>query len=140
MIQMNKTAIVLPRKQNGEGVASKDPVCLDMAKISSLFKMRQIDAAKHLGISLSALRNACRHVGLEKWPYSRNRDKSDMSDHQAFCSDGSKSPSNSSEDDIYPAYGCMWDAGQRGLPVSEDLMQEALQHVTGGREFGLRVW
>ncbi|EKX34311.1 hypothetical protein GUITHDRAFT_155770 [Guillardia theta CCMP2712] len=128
---MNKTAIVLPRKQNGEGVASKDPVCLDMAKISSLFKM---------SISLSALRNACRHVGLEKWPYSRNRDKSDMSDHQVFCSDGSKSPSSSSEDEMYPAYGCMWDAGQRGLPVSEDLMQEALQHVTGGREFGVRVW
>eukprot|EP00960_Hanusia_phi_P070787 767398-Hanusia_phi.AAC.3 len=138
---MNKTAIVLPRKQNGEGVVSKDPVCLDMARISSLFKMRQVDAAKHLGISLSALRNACRHVGLEKWPYSRNRDKSDMSDQQHSCSDGSKSPSfSSSDDDAFPPYGFMKDISHRSLPVSDDLMQEAFQHVSGRRENDCEVW
>eukprot|EP00960_Hanusia_phi_P054780 762772-Hanusia_phi.AAC.1 len=66
-------AEVFPRKRKGEIEKFKMPITLDMAKISNLFHLRQTEAAQQLGISLTALKNACRRVGLAKWPYSRKR-------------------------------------------------------------------
>ncbi|EKX48519.1 hypothetical protein GUITHDRAFT_105664 [Guillardia theta CCMP2712] len=41
--------------------------------IQNLFHMRQADAARILGISLSSLKSACRRLGFPRWPYSRHR-------------------------------------------------------------------
>eukprot|EP00960_Hanusia_phi_P030726 748811-Hanusia_phi.AAC.3 len=38
-----------------------------------MFHMRQTEAAACLGISLTAMKNACRRVGVSRWPYSRHR-------------------------------------------------------------------
>mmetsp|Transcript_6165 Transcript_6165/g.14232 ORF Transcript_6165/g.14232 Transcript_6165/m.14232 type:complete len:182 (+) Transcript_6165:174-719(+) len=46
-------------------------------QIESLFVMKQCEAAQKLGVSLSTLKNACRRLGFEKWPYARNRKLSD---------------------------------------------------------------
>eukprot|EP00960_Hanusia_phi_P068199 766785-Hanusia_phi.AAC.1 len=46
---------------------------LQLSDIVALFHLRQAEAAKILGISLSAMKNACRRVGITRWPYSRSR-------------------------------------------------------------------
>eukprot|EP00960_Hanusia_phi_P051125 760612-Hanusia_phi.AAC.1 len=46
---------------------------LSYEQISQLFHLKQIDAARQLGISLTAMKNMCRRAGIWKWPYSRKR-------------------------------------------------------------------
>jgi len=46
-------------------------VKLDLNMISTLYNMRQEDAATTLGISLTSLKIACRRLGLKRWPNSR---------------------------------------------------------------------
>lgn len=48
---------------------------LSVRDIKSFFHMRQTDAASRMGISLTALKAACRRVGITRWPYSRLRGK-----------------------------------------------------------------
>jgi len=45
---------------------------LTAADITNMFYMRQAEAAESLGISLTALKNACKQVGIEHWPYARS--------------------------------------------------------------------
>ncbi|EKX44174.1 hypothetical protein GUITHDRAFT_109958 [Guillardia theta CCMP2712] len=71
---------VMPRKkQGGQMPSSKEIVALSYAKICSLFHLRQIEAARELGISLSALKTACRALGIFKWPNNRNSDAANES-------------------------------------------------------------
>ncbi|EKX41208.1 hypothetical protein GUITHDRAFT_112680 [Guillardia theta CCMP2712] len=51
----------------------RDDIQLTRQVVESFFGLRQIDAAKQLGVSLSSLKAACRKLGIEKWPYSRER-------------------------------------------------------------------
>ncbi|EKX36823.1 hypothetical protein GUITHDRAFT_116989 [Guillardia theta CCMP2712] len=48
---------------------------IPQTQIESLFHLRQTEAAAYLGISLTAMKAACRRVGISKWPYSRIRPK-----------------------------------------------------------------
>ncbi|EKX35738.1 hypothetical protein GUITHDRAFT_118123 [Guillardia theta CCMP2712] len=41
------------------------------ASLEALFCMRQVHAAEHLEISLTALKNACKSLGIDRWPYSK---------------------------------------------------------------------
>ncbi|EKX34107.1 hypothetical protein GUITHDRAFT_119715 [Guillardia theta CCMP2712] len=72
--------IVLPRKKPSDGDNGNREIALTAESISKLFKMRQSDAAKHLGISLTALKSACRRVGVHKWPYIRHRPRCSLQD------------------------------------------------------------
>mmetsp|Transcript_11603 Transcript_11603/g.26578 ORF Transcript_11603/g.26578 Transcript_11603/m.26578 type:complete len:156 (-) Transcript_11603:103-570(-) len=71
------TAQVLPRKRllkdSKERVGAA--VVLSPSSLSKLFHMRQLDAAKHLGISLTSLKSACRRIGLDRWPYERTYER-----------------------------------------------------------------
>ncbi|EKX37575.1 hypothetical protein GUITHDRAFT_116214 [Guillardia theta CCMP2712] len=68
--------VVFPRRKRGQSMpTNRDAIGLDASSITSLFHLRQTEAAKHLGISLTAMKNACRSLGINKWPYSRNRDR-----------------------------------------------------------------
>lgn len=40
--------------------------------IVALYNLPQPEAARSLGISLSALKNICRRVGISRWPYQRD--------------------------------------------------------------------
>ena len=47
------------------------PLKVDMAAIQALFGRPQSDAAKEIGISLTALKQICRKLGIQRWPYQR---------------------------------------------------------------------
>ncbi|EKX37889.1 hypothetical protein GUITHDRAFT_115862 [Guillardia theta CCMP2712] len=67
-------ANVFPRRKKGESERSSNcSLSLSLVDIKSLFYMRQSEAATFLGISLTAMKNACRRVGISRWPYSRQR-------------------------------------------------------------------
>ncbi|EKX49895.1 hypothetical protein GUITHDRAFT_104293 [Guillardia theta CCMP2712] len=45
-------------------------VQIDLNLLSSMFHMRQDNAARSLGVSLTSLKIACRRLGLSRWPYN----------------------------------------------------------------------
>ena len=49
----------------------RPPVEVDSSKIRALFVVPQPIAAKTLGISLTALKQLCRKMGVSRWPYRR---------------------------------------------------------------------
>ncbi|EKX40108.1 hypothetical protein GUITHDRAFT_113846 [Guillardia theta CCMP2712] len=74
---MFPTVQVFPRRKNGE-THRNGVVNLSYSDILNLFHLRQDQAAKELGISITALRGACKRLGVPKWPYPRHRDDSDQ--------------------------------------------------------------
>ncbi|EKX33943.1 hypothetical protein GUITHDRAFT_119869 [Guillardia theta CCMP2712] len=58
---------IFPRRKNGQEKKAS-AIVLVQEDITRLHRMRQADAAKYLGISLSALKNACRRLGVPHWP------------------------------------------------------------------------
>eukprot|EP00960_Hanusia_phi_P044016 756411-Hanusia_phi.AAC.2 len=69
-----RVARVFPRRkrgENGEVERARNGITLSHQDLTALFHLRQSDAAQQLGISLTALKSACRHVGIMKWPYVR---------------------------------------------------------------------
>ncbi|EKX30851.1 hypothetical protein GUITHDRAFT_122940 [Guillardia theta CCMP2712] len=69
-----RDSVTVTPKRAGEGASAYD-VQLDLTIIEPLFHMRQKDAAKFLGISLTTLKRACRLLGVQRWPYARLRDE-----------------------------------------------------------------
>ncbi|EKX38107.1 hypothetical protein GUITHDRAFT_115661 [Guillardia theta CCMP2712] len=63
-----------PRHSN-----KRETVQLSRLLLSQLFHLRQQEAAHHLGISLTSLKTACRRLGLDRWPYTRDRSSSSSS-------------------------------------------------------------
>eukprot|EP00288_Rhodomonas_lens_P007813 CAMPEP_0177722504 /NCGR_PEP_ID=MMETSP0484_2-20121128/17714_1 /TAXON_ID=354590 /ORGANISM="Rhodomonas lens, Strain RHODO" /LENGTH=161 /DNA_ID=CAMNT_0019234877 /DNA_START=93 /DNA_END=578 /DNA_ORIENTATION=+ len=77
--------IVHPRRRHGEN-STRPPVVLTDEKIQSLMDNRLSKAAAHLGIPPTALKCACRKLGLEWSPSQRDhhhRDHQDGSDISA---------------------------------------------------------
>ncbi|MGB1596122.1 MAG: RWP-RK domain-containing protein, partial [Promethearchaeia archaeon] len=61
---------IWPRRKLGEIVRMKSqPVILDHTTISSFFCVPLHVAAGKLGISRTAMKTACRKLGIRKWPY-----------------------------------------------------------------------
>jgi len=61
------------RKLTGGNVPEKGraPLKVDIVAIKSLFGRPQSEAAAELGISLTALKQICRKLGVPRWPYQR---------------------------------------------------------------------
>ncbi|EKX51101.1 hypothetical protein GUITHDRAFT_103020 [Guillardia theta CCMP2712] len=81
---------IFPRTKKGDlkklhKTRGRAPLTFDIDYITSLFDVPQEKAAKTLGISLAAIKRACRQLGIERWPYKRPRKS------------GSASPSNESD-------------------------------------------
>ncbi|EKX42650.1 hypothetical protein GUITHDRAFT_111329 [Guillardia theta CCMP2712] len=74
---------IFPRRKQGQPSRGPD-VYLTHDRLASFFHMRQKDAAEKLGISLSAMRSACRRLGIERWPYS----KSEREEEEGGSKDG----------------------------------------------------
>ncbi|EKX35693.1 hypothetical protein GUITHDRAFT_118183 [Guillardia theta CCMP2712] len=68
-----RDSVTVTPKRAGEGASAYD-VQLDLTIIEPLFHMRQKDAAKFLGISLTTLKRSCRLLGVQRWPYAELRD------------------------------------------------------------------
>ena len=63
-----------PRRKAGAGAVpakGRLPVELTRAAIEAFFGQPQPTAAQELGISLTALKQVCRRLGVERWPYVR---------------------------------------------------------------------
>jgi len=66
---------LFPRRKAGETRTPPEkgrlPIRMDLDSIRMLFGMRQPEAAKRLAISLTALKQVCRKLGITRWPYHR---------------------------------------------------------------------
>ncbi|EKX49499.1 hypothetical protein GUITHDRAFT_105023 [Guillardia theta CCMP2712] len=71
----------------------KNCIRIDPARLQALFCYKESEAAKILGISLTAMKSVCRRAGITRWPYSRTRAGAGDS---ASASGSSPSPSPSS--------------------------------------------
>ena len=66
---------VFPRRKAGESASTpargRSPVHLNYSAVAALFDTPQTEAARRLGISLTALKQASRKLGILRWPYTR---------------------------------------------------------------------
>mmetsp|Transcript_14673 Transcript_14673/g.34795 ORF Transcript_14673/g.34795 Transcript_14673/m.34795 type:complete len:474 (+) Transcript_14673:209-1630(+) len=73
-IEGKKRLIIFPRRKAGQrerDINNVAPVHLTLETIEDIADVPLLVAAKQLGISKTALKNACRHLGLERWPFRR---------------------------------------------------------------------
>jgi hypothetical protein len=107
---------VFPRRKGGECLwpdrqAGRPPLHLDLGSIEPFVALTQKDAARRLGISLTALKKVCRRLGLHSWAEARSSlckgahfhgprrwTLRDQEGPSAFC----RSPSSSSADACPP--------------------------------------
>lgn len=65
---------LFPRRKAGDETVpekGRRPVEVDLRMIQGLFGVPQPDAAAALGVSLTALKQVCRKLGILRWPYQR---------------------------------------------------------------------
>eukprot|EP00802_Teleaulax_amphioxeia_P014677 Tamp_14750.p1 GENE.Tamp_14750~~Tamp_14750.p1 ORF type:complete len:443 (+),score=85.01 Tamp_14750:169-1329(+) len=61
---------IFPRRKQGQHArTNSQPVVLNEATLSQLFTLPLHKAAVKLGISATAMKSACRKLGIKKWPY-----------------------------------------------------------------------
>lgn len=61
---------IFPRRKQGQHARmNSQPVVLNEATLSQLFTLPLHKAAVKLGISATAMKSACRKLGIKKWPY-----------------------------------------------------------------------
>ena len=154
----NVRAKVFPRRKKGELERSNSTsLSLTLKDVKGLFHLRQSDAARTLGISLTAMKNACRRLGIWRWPYSRQRPRGSATTEGSGCEEGADSPeacfiSAAEEDtavwmnleegeeelecqDEYPVHGA-WEGDQDTCSLSELLGDQVEEGVgNGGMEF-----
>ncbi|EKX44596.1 hypothetical protein GUITHDRAFT_152912 [Guillardia theta CCMP2712] len=128
---------VSPRRTPSQHLQHRKPkVVLTVHSLRALFHLRQPDAARALGISLTALKNACKRLRVGKWPYKRLQPGDQQADKEG-CR-GAASPESSSLDEM-PAKledsvgeeprGSGWLGRRMGLDA-ESLLEEAMMHVS----------
>ena len=65
-------SLIFTRRRAGQKARfSNEPVSLSRKKLQEFFDLPLKDAASILGISMTALKKACRRMGLERWPYRK---------------------------------------------------------------------
>jgi len=67
---------VFPRRKAGDGQSAKrtgfrKPLTFRLEQLEPLFCKPQSIAAKELGVSVTTLKQVCRHLGLDHWPFRR---------------------------------------------------------------------
>mmetsp|Transcript_10094 Transcript_10094/g.23020 ORF Transcript_10094/g.23020 Transcript_10094/m.23020 type:complete len:189 (-) Transcript_10094:20-586(-) len=71
---MDTERVVTINARSRHGLLRKiKSVQIDLNLLSTMFHMRQDNAARALGVSLTSLKIACRRLGLSRWPYSAAR-------------------------------------------------------------------
>ena len=59
---------VIPRNTHEKVGNGGAPVDIDLATVTSMFEMRLADAARSLGVSKTSFKQACRKLGIQRWP------------------------------------------------------------------------
>jgi hypothetical protein len=59
---------VIPRNTHEKVGNGGAPVDIDLATVRSMFEMRLADAARSLGVSKTSFKQACRKLGIQRWP------------------------------------------------------------------------
>ncbi|EKX45823.1 hypothetical protein GUITHDRAFT_108272 [Guillardia theta CCMP2712] len=132
-------AHVTLRRKHHEDLRTRDSVMLDSTTVTSYFHMRQSEAAAAFGISLTAFKAACRKLGIQRWPYMRQKAAASAQtamtdpDQEAGGARGRRrdrrvttGPGAGAEQE--QAGRARWDGSL------EDLMEEALEHCTRKEE------
>ncbi|EKX38620.1 hypothetical protein GUITHDRAFT_115168 [Guillardia theta CCMP2712] len=71
-INSEKVALVCPRRKKNPSAAKRDaedPVVLTRELLESLFSLPLSSASERLGICPTAIKKACRKLGIPKWPF-----------------------------------------------------------------------
>ncbi len=75
--EVKKELVIFPRRKAGQSKRQADneaPVKLTPESLEEIANIPLVAAAKKLGISKTALKNACRNLGLKRWPFRRRRE------------------------------------------------------------------
>ena len=68
---------LFPRRKSGDPRSNhprgRAPLQVDVQALANLSDRPQTEAAKHFGISITALKQICRKLGMERWPYTRKK-------------------------------------------------------------------
>lgn len=59
---------VIPRNTHEKVGNGGAPVDIDLATVRTMFEMRLADAARSLGVSKTSFKQACRKLGIQRWP------------------------------------------------------------------------
>lgn len=99
---------LFPRRKAGELGNSpprgRAPLKVDRHAIQSLFDRPEGEAAKQIGISITAMKQLCRKLGIERWPYRRQKkEKSARAAARNTCSSVCASAIDNSMDTFEPA-------------------------------------
>uniref|UniRef100_A0A7S4KX31 RWP-RK domain-containing protein n=1 Tax=Guillardia theta TaxID=55529 RepID=A0A7S4KX31_GUITH len=65
--------IIYPRKKLGQESRKSNLVVLTFESISEMFHYPLSSVAQQLNISQTALKKACRDLGIERWPYRKSQ-------------------------------------------------------------------
>jgi len=106
---VKKELVIFPRRKAGQSKRQSDneaPVKLTPDILEEIASIPLVAAAQKLGISKTALKNACRNLGLKRWPFRRRREDArrsalvhPMSAGDSPSTAGKDSPSNSTSTD-----------------------------------------
>ena len=73
----SKRVHLFPRRKAGDkrsvNVRGRAPLQVDEHAVASLFGLPQGEAAQKLGVSITAMKQLCRKLGIERWPYTRQK-------------------------------------------------------------------
>jgi hypothetical protein len=70
---------IFPRQKLGDGrtaseperLRGRKPLLVSREMVEAKFQLKQKDAAIEFGISLTAFKQVCRKLGVDRWPYRR---------------------------------------------------------------------
>jgi hypothetical protein len=101
---------IFPRRKAGEPTRlNSKPVVLNDSVLRQLFTLPLHEAAVRLGISATAMKSACRKLGIKKWPY-RSSHGVKSGGGSARRSGGNNSSNNSSSNSGSDSSSIMWPA------------------------------
>lgn len=99
--------------QASASARGRPPAKVDVEMMKRMFGMPQPEAAKALGVSLTTLKQVCRRLGLQRWPYRRPC-------KAAGAADRPSPPDTADVPDVHGAAragGSRGAAGQQGIPT-----------------------
>ncbi|EKX30955.1 hypothetical protein GUITHDRAFT_122838 [Guillardia theta CCMP2712] len=64
---------IVPRARNAPPNYYPHEITIDLPVLRALTHLKQEHAARHLGISLTSFKSACRRLGIARWPYNKRR-------------------------------------------------------------------
>ncbi len=87
---------IFPRRKAGQHARlNSKPVVLNETTLRKLFALPLHEAATNLGISATAMKSACRKLGIKKWPYRTVQSTKTAAARRAFASGSSASACSS---------------------------------------------